>query len=311
MKARCVIRGNKRKEPCSIEIPNAKSPGLGVHKADARLDLQECFVPRVERACEHELLPHEKAERIALVVESVALVPPTAPDTHHVHLSLGGHLQQPRPTFVALPRRKDVRGDQVGALCKHGHAVDAEIEGLARRGAGRGRRRGLCHQLHRAHAHATEEWWRQRRRRRGRIACAGCVQRRAKLIEWLITVATRPPQMRTRQHEGHRSADAFVVACACTAACDCAAVVATTTITTTATTTITTKTFAIIQSDIDASTHVLHRRGAIGKAELRMKREHSAVVRICDELAWRQHWPNHHRRSTRVVQMLLKTHAVE
>ena len=50
---------------------------------------QERGIGRIERAGEHEVLPHEQAEFIAQVVEVLALVDAAAPYPQHVHVRRG------------------------------------------------------------------------------------------------------------------------------------------------------------------------------------------------------------------------------
>ena len=94
---------------------------------------QECVVRRVQRAGEHEILPHQQPELVAQVVEILALVDAAAPDPHHVHVGLGRAAQVPLVVGAGQPGDETVRGNPVGALGEDRPAVDDKLERFAPR----------------------------------------------------------------------------------------------------------------------------------------------------------------------------------
>ena len=99
---------------------------------DLALDLgQEFRCRRVEMAGEHEVLPDQQAELVAGLVEAGRLVAAAAPDADHVHVGVGGRLQQVAGRLRGDAAGQGVGGDPVGAAGEDGAAVDAQAEAAA------------------------------------------------------------------------------------------------------------------------------------------------------------------------------------
>ena len=107
-----------------------ETPDLG---PNLRLDeRQEVGRRRIERAGEHEVLPDHQPQLVADLVEPVRLVAPAAPDPDHVHVGIGGGLQQVAHGLPGDPAGQRVGGNPVGPLGEDVAVVDAEAEAAAR-----------------------------------------------------------------------------------------------------------------------------------------------------------------------------------
>ena len=96
---------------------------LGAHAGEEGL-----VVPGVVHAGEHELLPHQHAERIAGVEEGIALVNHGAADTQHVHAGIAGLLHGREQRFGAAREGHHLERCPAGAAAEDGHAVDLQTE---------------------------------------------------------------------------------------------------------------------------------------------------------------------------------------
>src|SRR5689334_3408902 len=82
-----------------------------------RVDLRNVvrIVFWIHRAGEHEVLPDQDAEPIALVVEMIVLVNSAAPDAQHRHIRVAGHRQQSGIALIWNGAYERVARDPVGA----------------------------------------------------------------------------------------------------------------------------------------------------------------------------------------------------
>ena len=109
--------------------------------------VEESRVPRVERAGEHEVLPHHHPPFVAQVEEEILFVNPPAPDAEHIHVRLRRRIDD-RPVAGRVdPRRKDVLRNVVRPFDKTRNAVHIELETCPLAHAVR-----LLHQLDFSHA---------------------------------------------------------------------------------------------------------------------------------------------------------------
>ena len=167
--AAALLEPVERAEELVVAAPErdvvADAAGLEA-RPRASTSARKSSVAGIEMAGEHEVLPDQQAERVAGLVEARRLVAAAAPDADHVHVGVGGGLQQ-----VAGLRRGDAAGqrvgrDPVGAAGEDGAAVDVEARSCAR--PRRARRRGGCRAARRGSVRVSPP----ARRRRGRGAAA-------------------------------------------------------------------------------------------------------------------------------------------
>ncbi len=142
----------------------------------------------IERAGEHEILPDQEAKFVAGVVEAVGLVAPAAPDPDHVHVGVGGRVQEIAGLLRGDPARQGVGHDPVCALGEDIAAVDADLEAGARVVR-------LGDQVHRPQADAAM----------GRSVAAGQTQ----VMQDLRPLPVRPPQFGVLDVEHQRRAAAL------------------------------------------------------------------------------------------------------
>ncbi len=83
---------------------------------------------RIARAGEHEVLPDEDPEPVALVVEMVVHVHAAAPDAQHLHVRVASRLHPARVALVLDRADERVRRDPVRPLREDRHAVQHEAE---------------------------------------------------------------------------------------------------------------------------------------------------------------------------------------
>ena len=91
---------------------------------------QELVRSGVHGAGEHEVVPDEKAQGVAEVIEAVLFELPAAPEADHVHIRIPGRCQQLPVPLRRLSFFRDVAGDPVGPQRLHGPAVHLESEVL-------------------------------------------------------------------------------------------------------------------------------------------------------------------------------------
>jgi hypothetical protein len=85
----------------------------------------------VERAREHEILPHQKALLVTEVVEHVGLVHPASPAANAVEVGLHGRAQKVVVVLAGHCGHQVVGGDPTRALGEKRKAVHLELERLA------------------------------------------------------------------------------------------------------------------------------------------------------------------------------------
>ena len=109
--------------------------------------LQKSLITGIGIAGEHEILPHQQAQFIAIVVKGVILVNTATPNPDHVHVDLRSIMEQTVIHIASLRRiqRARIRGcrNPVCTAGKEGFAVDLECERLSNTVL-------LAHQLHRS-----------------------------------------------------------------------------------------------------------------------------------------------------------------
>ena len=149
------------------------------NRLDAHV-LEEVRVCRINAAGEHEILPDQDAVAVTQIVERVFGVIAAAPDAQHVHVGVGGALDQPLQVAFSDARGKRIGGDPVGALGEQAHAVDVKRKFLAPRV-------GLLAQLDRAQADLVAA-----------LVENGLAvfQRDFDFVQRLRTIAVRPPELR-------------------------------------------------------------------------------------------------------------------
>ena len=70
---------------------------------------------RIHRAGEHHIVPDQKTQRIADLIEGVLLKLAAAPEPQHIHIGVPGRCQKVQIAAVRLPRRIRLAGNPVGA----------------------------------------------------------------------------------------------------------------------------------------------------------------------------------------------------
>ncbi len=100
-------------------------PRLALHKFRPSLERR---LLRVHPAGEHEVLPHEDAQPVALVVESGRFVQTAAPHAQHVHAALGGSADTRADQVIARVAGEKPLGYPVRTLAEDGRAIHAERE---------------------------------------------------------------------------------------------------------------------------------------------------------------------------------------
>ncbi|OQA62696.1 MAG: hypothetical protein BWY37_02240 [Firmicutes bacterium ADurb.Bin262] len=145
-----------------------------------RLNLgEERAVRRVERAREHEVVPHQQPKLVTGVVKSVVFKLASAPQPDHVHVGGPSRPEQVAVALGRLARGQPVAGNPVRALAEQVHPVDAE--GHAHAGFGGGVARvWLVDDLDGAQAEAARE----------RVLA----DRHGKVVERLLARPVGPPQ---------------------------------------------------------------------------------------------------------------------
>ena len=85
--------------------------------------------PGYMRAGEHEVLPHQQAELVGELVEAIVLVDAAAPDAHHVHVRVGGRLQQVRDSGRRVSRSTKLSaGIQLAPFMKTGAPLTLTVK---------------------------------------------------------------------------------------------------------------------------------------------------------------------------------------
>jgi len=130
----------------------------------------------VQRTGVHEVLPDEQAEFVTPLVEVLVFVVATAPHADHVHVRVNGALQAVVVDLVGHPVVQRVGGNPVCALGEDGFAVDDKIEGLATSVC-------LADEFDLAESDPVAR------------TVAAPVDGHIEVIEGLVTVAGRPPQI--------------------------------------------------------------------------------------------------------------------